>query len=697
MGTIRDIQKYIDKSHATEDKYGIPRGKLTGVLYAESRFREDVISGKKKSTAGAIGIGQFMPLTAKEYGIDPTDPMQSIEAAGKYLSSSYKTFGNWDDAIMSYNMGVQGLKNVKSGKKQLPKETANYIVTVNNYTGDSNKGTTNVTNLQETDYTPIFAQQEVTYTPNVEEEKEDKEIEELTKENQEREFVKEYKASIVQQEVPKLQEQVQEQTPLQYNLTDIYNQVSQFVDTPIAQQGKVYVENKNDPRYQAYQDSLRLFNNNDILIKNAEAQGYEIINIDKDTQRVSTDGKKLPIGYPQTHLKNKLIDKYKKGTINSSYNMKKEDGYFYSVDDLVPGIINPSLKKQLLHEKINPTGSMAFRKPLSSILKEGFGNHAGDVRSAHFYNTNPKQEVLVKQTELVRNIKPTAPKPIFEQREKLISIPSITPKGIQESSFNISAQLPQIREQAQIPTSYNVEYSAQRMNGGTGYYDGNNVQNVSAEVAIRAKEQADRANAEFLRKYGKSTHPNAIERLKQLRDEAVITPNYQQGGYTNFEELYNNLRQDEKNNEKSMLERIPSNRFEIQGGQTSAQLRSKKEAQEVVQQGGFQYSRKNQLTNNVYLKEDRQLDPQEMQSGGVIKDQQGQRKYPFKVTEIQGNTMATNGYGNIPLLVKPNVGKSQIIEANSGEYKFEGATKFTEFPITEAEKQFLKAYNGLKR
>ena len=67
----------------------------------------------------------------------------------------------------------------------------------------------------------------------------------------------------------------------------------------------------------------------------------------------------------------------------------------------------------------------------------------------------------------------------------------------------------------------------------------------------------------------------------------------------------------------------------------------------------------------------------------VIKDQQGQRKYPGRVTKIQGNTMATTGYGDIPLYVVPNVGNPMVVPANSGNRVFPGASSFTEYPIAK--------------
>lgn len=70
--------------------------------------------------------------------------------------------------------------------------------------------------------------------------------------------------------------------------------------------------------------------------------------------------------------------------------------------------------------------------------------------------------------------------------------------------------------------------------------------------------------------------------------------------------------------------------------------------------------------------------------GGVIKDDRGQWAHPGEITEIQGNKMATHGYGDLPLYVVPDVGEPRMVEANTGTHTFPGATKFTEYPITNS-------------
>jgi len=70
----------------------------------------------------------------------------------------------------------------------------------------------------------------------------------------------------------------------------------------------------------------------------------------------------------------------------------------------------------------------------------------------------------------------------------------------------------------------------------------------------------------------------------------------------------------------------------------------------------------------------------------TIYDQQGQRNHPGKVTTILGDTMATDGYGYIPLMVYPNNGQPpQLVMPNTGPRHFLGATEFTEVPVNEDE------------
>jgi soluble lytic murein transglycosylase-like protein len=115
---------------SAEIVYGIPHNLLARVLYQESRYRPDIISGELRSSAGAVGIAQFMPATAAQFGIDPRDPFASIDAAGKYLSQLYAQFGSWSLALAAYNYGPGNVARV--GLVGAPEETQSYVAEIAN-------------------------------------------------------------------------------------------------------------------------------------------------------------------------------------------------------------------------------------------------------------------------------------------------------------------------------------------------------------------------------------------------------------------------------------------------------------------------------------------------------------------------------------------------------------------------------------
>lgn len=68
------------------------------------------------SSKGAVGFWQFMPETAREYGLEVNaevderyDPIKSTEAAAQYFLDAHKKFNNWSLVAASYNMGMRGV------------------------------------------------------------------------------------------------------------------------------------------------------------------------------------------------------------------------------------------------------------------------------------------------------------------------------------------------------------------------------------------------------------------------------------------------------------------------------------------------------------------------------------------------------------------------------------------------------------
>lgn len=72
-----------------ECRYSLPAGLLDALLIQESRYRADAVS-----RAGAVGLGQLMPRTARELGVmDPRDPLSNIDGAARYLARQLTNFG----------------------------------------------------------------------------------------------------------------------------------------------------------------------------------------------------------------------------------------------------------------------------------------------------------------------------------------------------------------------------------------------------------------------------------------------------------------------------------------------------------------------------------------------------------------------------------------------------------------------------
>jgi len=120
-GTPLEYQPIIQQA---AERYGVPADLLSALLKIESGFNPAAVS-----PAGAQGIAQFMPGTAREYGIDPNDPKQAIPAAAQYLSRYQKEFGDWEKALASYNAGPGAVR--RYGGIPPYKETESYVQKIN--------------------------------------------------------------------------------------------------------------------------------------------------------------------------------------------------------------------------------------------------------------------------------------------------------------------------------------------------------------------------------------------------------------------------------------------------------------------------------------------------------------------------------------------------------------------------------------
>ncbi len=105
-----------------EQKYGLPAGLLDSVWSAESGRGKNM-----RSSAGAMGHFQFMPATAKQYGLEnPDDFNQSSDAAARYYRDLMRRYGgNLEKAVAAYNWGPGNVD--RKGLGNLPAETRGYL------------------------------------------------------------------------------------------------------------------------------------------------------------------------------------------------------------------------------------------------------------------------------------------------------------------------------------------------------------------------------------------------------------------------------------------------------------------------------------------------------------------------------------------------------------------------------------------
>ena len=105
---------------------------------------ESALNPMARSHAGAAGLWQFMPGTAKLYGLEVNslvdermDPIKSTEAACRFLTSMYNIYFDWNLVIAAYNCGSGNVNKAirRAGGKRdfwsiypyLPRETRNYV------------------------------------------------------------------------------------------------------------------------------------------------------------------------------------------------------------------------------------------------------------------------------------------------------------------------------------------------------------------------------------------------------------------------------------------------------------------------------------------------------------------------------------------------------------------------------------------
>ena len=112
---------YLPHVYAAEIQNRLPTGLLDALIWTESRYNPFAVS-----RAGAAGLGQLMPGTARELGVtNRFDPRSNLSGAARYLRQMLDRFGLVHLALAAYNAGPGAVE--RAGRVPLNGETPAYV------------------------------------------------------------------------------------------------------------------------------------------------------------------------------------------------------------------------------------------------------------------------------------------------------------------------------------------------------------------------------------------------------------------------------------------------------------------------------------------------------------------------------------------------------------------------------------------
>lgn len=115
--------KFSDLINQAANKHNVDPRLVHAVIQTESAY-----NAKAVSSAGAVGLMQLMPDTARRYGVtNRTDPDQNVDGGTRYLKDLIEMFTpNLDLAVAAYNAGENAVIKYNYSIPPYP-ETRNYV------------------------------------------------------------------------------------------------------------------------------------------------------------------------------------------------------------------------------------------------------------------------------------------------------------------------------------------------------------------------------------------------------------------------------------------------------------------------------------------------------------------------------------------------------------------------------------------
>ena len=115
---------YAAKIAELSRRFDLSPSLLEALVWQERRWRAGAVSH-----AGARGLAQLMPGTARYLGVDPEDPMENLEGGARYLREQLDRFdGDLEKALAAYNAGPARV--IRAGGVPNIRETKLYVAAI---------------------------------------------------------------------------------------------------------------------------------------------------------------------------------------------------------------------------------------------------------------------------------------------------------------------------------------------------------------------------------------------------------------------------------------------------------------------------------------------------------------------------------------------------------------------------------------